>query len=87
MILASGDGYKKVFPSFKNYKNLKAHLVRSQLPHSDEVVRSKPCGGKIPPCHLPETRKYICTFNSKHLDGIYKISLWQVTTSLRSKSL
>ena len=37
---------------FKINKNLKAHLVRSQLPDLDEVGRSKPCGGKRPPCHL-----------------------------------
>ena len=45
MILASDDGHKKVFPDvsmigFKNNKNLKAHLVRSQLPDLDEVGRS-----------------------------------------------
>ena len=54
MILTSDDGYKKVFPDvamigFKTNKNLKAHLVRSQLPDLDEVGRSKPCGGKRPP--------------------------------------
>ena len=37
VILASKDGHKKVFPDvpmigFKNDKNLKAHLIRSQLP-------------------------------------------------------
>ena len=37
VILASDDGHKKVFPDvpmigFKNDKNLKAHLIRSQLP-------------------------------------------------------
>ena len=41
MILASDDGHKKVFPEFpiigfKINKNLKAHLVRSQLPDLDE---------------------------------------------------
>ena len=51
MILASDDGHKKVFPDvpmigFKINKNLKAHLVRSQLPDLDEVCRSHPCGGK-----------------------------------------
>ena len=51
VILASDDGHKKVFPdiplvSFKNDKNLKTHLVRSQLPDLDEVGRSKQCGGK-----------------------------------------
>ena len=49
VVLASDDGHKKVFPDvplvgFKNNKNLKAHLVRSQLPDLDEVGRSKPCG-------------------------------------------
>ena len=57
VILASDDGHKKVFPDvpmtgFKISKNLKAHLVRSQMPDLDEVGRSKPCGGKRPPCHL-----------------------------------
>ena len=51
VILASDDGHKKVFPNvpmigFENNKNLKEHLVRSQLPYLDEVGRSKPCGGK-----------------------------------------
>ena len=45
MILSSDDGQKKVFPDvpmtgFKNNKNLKAHLVRPQLPDLDEVGRS-----------------------------------------------
>ena len=49
VVLASDNGHKKVFPDvplvgFKNNKNLKAHLVRSQLPDLDEVGRSKPCG-------------------------------------------
>ena len=49
VVLASDDGHKKVFPDvplvgFKNNKNLKAHLVRSQLPDLAEVGRSKPCG-------------------------------------------
>ena len=48
VILASDDEHKKVFPDvpmigFKINKNLKAHLVRSQLPDLDEVDRSKPC--------------------------------------------
>ena len=48
VILASDDGHKKVFPDvplvgFKNNKNLKAHLVRSQLPDLDAAGRSKPC--------------------------------------------
>ena len=59
MILASDDGHKKVFPDvpmigFKVNKNLKAHLVRSQLPDLDEVGRSKLYGGKRPPSHLSE---------------------------------
>ena len=53
VILASDDGHKKVFPDvpmigFIINKNLKAHLVRSQLPDLDEVGRSKLCGGKRP---------------------------------------
>ena len=79
MILASDDGHKKVFPDvpmigFKNNKNLKAHLVRSQLPDLDEVGRSKPCGGKRPPCHLCENMKDTCTFKSKHLNEVHKIN-------------
>ena len=78
-ILASGNGHKKVFPEvplvgFKNNKNLKAHLVRSQLPDFDEVGRSKRCGGKRPPCHLCGNIKDTCTFKSKHLDEIHKIN-------------
>ena len=57
---------------FKNNKNLKPHLVRSQLPDSDEIGRSKPCGGKIPPCHLCENMKDTCTFKSKHLMCTFK---------------
>ena len=77
MILASDDGHKKEFPdvpmiSFKNNKNLKAHLVRSQLPDLDEVGRSKPCGRKIPLCHLCENMKDTCTFKSKHLNEVHK---------------
>ena len=79
VILASDDGHKKVFPEvpmigFKNNKNLKAHLVRSQLPDLDEVGRSKPCGGKRPPCHLCENMKDTCTFKSKHLNEVHKIN-------------
>ena len=71
VILASDDGHKKVFPEvpligFKNNKSLKAHLVRLQLPELDEVGRSKPCGGKRPPCHLRENIKVACTFKRKH---------------------
>ena len=79
VILASDDGHKKVFPDvpmigFKINKNLKAHLVRSQLPDLDEVGRSKPCGGKRPPCHLCENMKDTCTFKSKHLNEVHKIN-------------
>ena len=78
MILASDDGHKKVFPDvpmigFKINKNLKAHLVRSQLPDLDEVGRSKPCVGKRPPCHLCENMKDTCPFKSKHLNEVHKI--------------
>ena len=78
-ILASDDGYKKVFPDvplvgFKNNKKLKAHLVRSQLTDLDEVGRSKPFGGNRPLCHLCENIKDTCTFKSKHLDEIHKIN-------------
>ena len=45
VILASDDRHKKDVPMivFKINKNLKAHLVRSQLPNLDEVGRSKLC--------------------------------------------
>ena len=79
VILASNDGHKKVFPDvpmigYKLNKNLKVHLVRSQLPGLDEVGRSKPCGGKRPPCHLCENMKDTCTFKSKHLNEVHKIN-------------
>ena len=79
VILVSDDGHKKAFPDilmigFKINKNVKAHLVRSQLPNLDEVRRSKPCGGKRPPCHLCENMKDTCTFKSKHLNEVYKIN-------------
>ena len=79
VIYVSGDGHKKVFPDvpmtgFKINKNLKANLLRSQLPDLDEVGRSKPCGGKRPPCHLCENMKDTCTFKSKHLDEVHKIN-------------
>ena len=79
VILASGDGHKKVFPvtpmtGFKINKNLKAHLVRSQLPDLDEADRSKPCGGERPPSHLCENMKDTCTFKSKHLNEVHKIN-------------
>ena len=78
VILASDDGYKKVFPDvpmigFKINKNLKANLLRSQFPDLDEVGRSKPCGGKRP-CHLCENMKNMCTFKSKHLNEAHKIN-------------
>ena len=79
MILASDDKHKKVLPDvpltgFKNNKNLKANLVRSQIPDLDELGRSKPCGGTRPPCHLCENIKDTCTFKRKHLDEIHKIN-------------
>ena len=51
LTLASDDGHKKVFPDvpligFKINKNLKAHLVRSQLPELVEVCRSHRCEEK-----------------------------------------
>ena len=79
VILVSDDGHKKAFPDilmigFKINKNVKAHLVRSQLPNLDQVGRSKPCGGKRPPCHLCKNMKDTCTFKSKHLNEVYKIN-------------
>ena len=76
MILASDDGHKKVFPDvsmngFKINKNLKAHLVTSQLPDLDEVGRSKPCGGRLP-CHLCKNMKDTCAFKSEHLNKVHK---------------
>ena len=59
---------------FKNNKNFKAHLVRSQLPDLDEVERSKPCGGKRLPCHLCQNMKDTCTFKRKHLNEVHKIN-------------
>ena len=49
MILASDDRNKKVFAGvpmidIKNNKNLKTHLVVSQLPDFNEVGMSKPGG-------------------------------------------
>ena len=87
VILASDDGHKKVFPDvpmigFKNNKNLKAHFVRSQLPDLDEVGRSKPYGGKRPPYHLCENMKDTCTFKSKHLDEIHKISKYNCNSKM-----
>ena len=40
MVLASGDGHKV-------NKNLKAHLVQSELPDLDKVGRSNHVEGKI----------------------------------------
>ena len=79
MILASEDGHKKVFPEvpmigFKMNKNLKVHLVKSQLPDLDEVGRSKLRGEKKPPCHLCENMKDTCTFKNKHLNDVHKIN-------------
>ena len=53
---------------FKKNKNLKAQLVRSQLPDLDEVGRSTPCGGKIPPCQLRKNMKDTWTFKGKQLE-------------------
>ena len=83
MTLESDDGHKKVFPDvpmigFKINKNLKAHLVRSQLPDLDEVGRSKLCGERISPCHLCENMKDTCTFKSKHLNEVHKIKKIQL---------
>ena len=77
VILAYADEHEKVFPDipmigFKNNKNLKAHLVRSQLPGLDEVGRSNPCGGIRPPCHLRENMKDKCNFKSTHLNDTHK---------------
>ena len=55
-------------------ENLKVHLVRSHLPDLDEVGRSNPCGGGIPPCHLCKNMKDTCTFKSKHLNEVHKIN-------------
>ena len=70
MILASDDRNKKVFAGvpmidIKNNKNLKTHLVVSQLPDFNEVGMSKPGGGKRRPCYLCENLKYTCTLKSK----------------------
>ena len=78
VILTLRDGHKKVFPDvpmigFKINQNLKAHLVRPQLPDLNEVRRSKQCGGKRPPCHLCGNMKDTCTFKNKHLDEVHKI--------------
>ena len=59
---------------FKINKNLKAYLVRSQLPDLDKVRRSKPCGVKRPPGHLCENMKDKFTFKSKHLNEVHKIN-------------
>ena len=85
VILASDDGHKKVFPDvpmigFKINKNLKAHLVRSQLPDLDEVARSKPCGRKRSPCHLCENMKDTRAFKSKHLNEVHKITKSTIVT-------
>ena len=69
MILPSDDGHKKVFPEvpiigFKINKNLKAHLVRSQLPDLDE--ETGPSHGEEKYLHLCENMKDTRTFKSKH---------------------
>ena len=78
VILACDEQRKKVFPvvpiiGFKNNKNLKSHLVRSILPDTDVVGRSKPCGGKRPPCQLCKNMKGTTSFKSKHDDQVYLI--------------
>ena len=60
--------------SFKIRENLKAHLVKSQLPDLDKVGRSKPCGGKIPFCYFCQNMKDTCTFKSKHFNEVHKIN-------------
>ena len=85
MILASNDGHKKVFPDVpmidcKINKNIKAHLLRSQLPDLDVAGTSKPCGRKIPPCHLCENMKDMCTFKSKYLNEVHKINKCTIIT-------
>ena len=79
MILASCNWHKEVFPDvpmigFQNNENLKAHLLRSQLPDLDEVSKSKSCVGKRPPCYVCENMKDTCTFKSKHLHEVNKIN-------------
>ena len=69
VILASDDGHKKLFPEIpmigiKNNKNLKAHLVRSQLPDLNEVGRVR---------LSPSKKKFIC-FNdspSKMMKNVF----------------
>ena len=79
VVLASDDGHKKVLPDvpmvgFKVNKNLKAHLVRSELPDLDKVGRSKSCGAKRAPCHLCKNMKGTCTFKSKRFNEAHKIN-------------
>ena len=85
VILPTDDGHKKVFPDvpltgFKINKNLKAHLVKSQLPDLDEVGRSKQAGGKRLPCHLCENMKDTCTFKNKHLNEVRRIEVSTIVT-------
>ena len=69
VILASDDGHKKLFPEIpmigiKNNKNLKAHLVRSQLPDLNEVGRVR---------LSPSKKNFIC-FNdspSKMMKNVF----------------
>ena len=70
---------KKVFPDvpmigFKNKRSLKAQLVRSELPDSDEVVSFRLYGEKRLPCHLCEYMKDTHISKSKHLDETHKIN-------------
>ena len=59
VILPSDSGHEKVFPDvpmigFKNNKNLRVYLIRSQLSDLDEERKSKPCGRKRLSCHVWE---------------------------------
>ena len=78
VIVACYENNIKVFPEvpmigFKNYKNLKSHLVRADLPDINEVGRCEPCGGKRPPCQLSSNMKNASTFESKHSSEVYQI--------------
>ena len=79
VILASGDGHEKVLPDvpmigFKINKNLKAHLVRSELQDLDEVGTSKPYGEKNTSFSFSENVKDMFTFKSKDLNEVHKIN-------------
>ena len=73
LILASDDGHKKLFTEipmigFKNNKNLKAHLVRSQLPDLNELGRVR----------LSPSKNYFICFNdspSKMMKNVFYFNL------------